>query len=40
MKHEWKKHGESLYGVKADTKLITVPTQQFIMICGQGDNNA
>ena len=36
MKHEWKKHEKELYTPKATPRLISVPTQQFIMICGKG----
>ena len=39
MKHEWKKHEKELYTPKATPRLISVPTQQFIMICGKGNPN-
>lgn len=39
MKHEWKKHEKELYTAKATPRLISVPAQQFIMICGKGNPN-
>lgn len=39
MKHEWRKHEKELYGVKTTPVMISVPQQQFIMICGKGNPN-
>lgn len=33
------KHEKELYTPKATPRLISVPTQQFIMICGKGNPN-
>ena len=39
MKHEWKKHEKYLYGAKITPGVVDVPTQQYIMISGEGNPN-
>lgn len=39
MKYEWKKHEKELYSTKDKPSVITVPTQNFIMINGKGNPN-
>ena len=39
MKHEWKKHEKTLYGVKDFPVLTELPPQSFIMIKGSGNPN-
>ena len=40
MKYEWRKSEKALYGAKQKPELVEVPSQQFIVIEGEGDPNA
>ena len=40
MKYEWRKSEKGLYGAKQKPELVEVPSQQFIVIEGEGDPNA
>ena len=39
MKYEWRKSEKVLYGAKQKPELVEVPSQQFIVIEGEGDPN-
>ena len=39
MKYEWRKGEKGLYGAKQKPDLVEVPSQQFIVIEGEGDPN-
>ena len=39
MKYEWRKSEKGLYGAKQKPELVEVPSQQFIVIEGEGDPN-
>lgn len=39
MKYEWKKQEKEFYGAKKSPTLVTVPTQNYIMISGKGNPN-
>lgn len=39
MKLEWRKHERELYGVRNQPQLITIPSQNYIMIQGNGNPN-
>ena len=39
MKYEWRKGEKGLYGAKKKPELVEVPSQQFIVIEGEGDPN-
>ena len=39
MKYEWRKSEKALYGAKQKPELVEVPSQQFIVIEGEGDPN-
>lgn len=39
MKYEWRKQDKALYGAKKYPALITIPAQNYIMICGEGNPN-
>lgn len=39
MKYEWRKSEKGLYGAKKKPELVEVPSQQFIVIEGEGDPN-
>lgn len=39
MKYEWRKSEKVLYGAKQKPELVEVPSQQFIVIKGEGDPN-
>lgn len=39
MKLEWKRQERELYSVKDRPRLLTVPSQRFIMLAGEGDPN-
>ena len=39
MKYEWRKSEKGLYGAKQKPELVEVPSQQFIVIEGEGNPN-
>ena len=39
MKYEWKKQDKNLYGAKTTPNLISIPSQNYIMIDGKGNPN-
>ena len=39
MKFEWRKHEKALYGAKSTPAFVDIPTQNFIMIKGNGNPN-
>ena len=39
MKYEWKKQEKAFYGAKNSPSLVTIPTQNYIMISGKGNPN-
>lgn len=39
MKYEWRKHEKEFYGVKQKPEILDLPSQQFIMINGNGNPN-
>lgn len=39
MKHEWRKHEKTLYGVKQEPRIVEMPELQYIAIDGKGNPN-